>query len=87
MQHDLQQHKLAAPNLNGQGPSGSEPVMVNGITVEDDVGQLQLQLQMVQSHLRYDVASIDSHVFESYDETYQWAVATCRPEEWKYAAP
>jgi hypothetical protein len=58
--------------------------MVNGIPVEDAVEQLQLQLQMAQSCLRSDAASVAGHVFESYEDTYQWVVANCSPEDWQY---
>jgi hypothetical protein len=73
-----------APNLTGQGPSVSEPVMVNGVPVEDAVEQLQLQLQMVQSRIRCDAASVSGYVFESYEDTYKWVVANCSPEDWQY---
>jgi hypothetical protein len=65
MQQDLQQHKLRVPNLNGPGPSKSEPVVVHEITVDDAVEQIKLELQMVQSRLRSDAASINGHVFKS----------------------
>jgi hypothetical protein len=58
--------------------------MANGVPVEDAVEQLQLQLQMVQSHLRSDAASVAGHVFESHEDTYQWVVANCSPEDWQY---
>jgi hypothetical protein len=35
MQHAFQQHKLMAHNLNEPGTTASEPVMVNGVPVED----------------------------------------------------
>jgi hypothetical protein len=57
--------------------------MANRVPVEDAV-QLQLQLQMVQSRLRSDVASVAGHVFESYEDTFQWVVANCSPEDWQY---
>jgi hypothetical protein len=65
-------------------PSASEPVMVNGAPVEDAFEQLQLQLQMVQSCLRSDAASVAGHVFYSYKDNYQWVVANCSPEDWQY---
>jgi hypothetical protein len=63
LQHDLQEHKLMAPSLNVPVPSGSEPVMENVVPVEDAVEQLQLQLKMVQSHIRYDSASVPGRFF------------------------
>jgi hypothetical protein len=84
MQHEQQQHQLSAPILPGPGKSDRETVMVNGIPVEDAVEQLQLQLQMMQSRLRSDAASVSGHVFESYEDTYQWLVVNCSPEDWKY---
>jgi hypothetical protein len=62
-----QQRNVMIPNLNGQNPSGNAPLMDNGVPVEDAVEQLQLQLQMVQSRLRYDAASVAGHIFESYE--------------------
>jgi hypothetical protein len=53
--------------------------MVNGVPVEDAVEQLYLQLQMVQSRLRSDSASVAGHVFESYEDTCQWVVANSSP--------
>jgi hypothetical protein len=58
--------------------------MANGVPVEDVVEQLQLQLQMVQSRLRSDAASVAGHVFESYEDTFQWVVDNCSPEDWQY---
>jgi hypothetical protein len=60
------------------------PVMVSGVPVEDAVAQLQLEIQVVQSRLRSDSASIVGHVFESYEDTLAWAVAHCSPEDWQY---
>jgi hypothetical protein len=60
------------------------PVMVNGVPVEDAVAQLQLEIQVVQSRLRSDYASIARHVFESYEDTLVWVVAHCSPEDWQY---
>jgi hypothetical protein len=74
-----QQRNMMIPNLNGQNPSGNAPLMANGVPVEDAVEQLQLQLQMVQSRLRSDADSVAGHVFESYEDTHQWVVATCSP--------
>jgi hypothetical protein len=48
------------------------------------VEQLQLELQVVQSRLRSDAASIGGHVFESYEDTFKWVVANCSPEDWQY---
>jgi hypothetical protein len=79
-----QQRNTRVPNLNGPNPSGNAPVMANGVPVEDAVEQLQLQLQMAQSLLRSDSASVVGHVFESYEDTYQWVVAYCIPEDWQY---
>jgi hypothetical protein len=74
--------------LNLQGPSGTESFMVHGVPVEDAVeklqSQFQPQLKMVQSHLSSDTASVAGHVFESYEDTYQWVVANCSPEDWQY---
>jgi hypothetical protein len=79
-----QQRNVRVSNLNGPNLSGHAPVMANGVPVEDAVEQLQLQLQMVQSRLRSDAASVAGHVFESYEDTYQWVVANCSPEGWQY---
>jgi hypothetical protein len=59
--------------------------MVNGVPVEDDVVQLQLQIHVVQSRLRSDYASIARNVFESYEDTLAWVVAHCSTEDWQYA--
>jgi hypothetical protein len=83
-QQEFWQHNLAPPLLPGAGSSGIGPVMVNGVPVEDAVAQLKLQIQVVQSHLRSDSASIAGHVFESHDDTLAWVVAHCIPEEWQY---
>jgi hypothetical protein len=53
--------------------------------VEDAVAQLQLEIQVVQSRLRSDSASIARHVFESYEDTLAWVVDHCSPEDWQYA--
>jgi hypothetical protein len=83
MHKEHQQIKLSAPMFPGSGQSLSEPVMVNGMPVEDAAEQLQLQLQIVQSHLKSDASSVAGHVFESYEETYRWVVAYCRPVDWQ----
>jgi hypothetical protein len=59
-------------------------VMVNGVPVEDAVTQLQLEIQVVQSRLRSDYASIAGRVFEYYEDTLAWVVAHCSPEDWQY---
>jgi hypothetical protein len=51
-QQEFRQHNLAPPLFPGAGIPGSGPVMVNSVPVEDAVAQLQLQIQVVQSHLR-----------------------------------
>jgi hypothetical protein len=84
VQQEQQQKKLSAPMLPGSGQSVREPVVVNGIPVEDAVEQLQLQLQMRKSRLRLYAASVAGHVFESYEDTYQWVVANCSPKDWQY---
>jgi hypothetical protein len=84
MQHEQQQTHLSVSTLPGPGESDREPVVVNGTPLEDAVEQLQLQLQMVQSRLRSDAASVAGHVFESYEDTYQWVVENCSPEDWQY---
>jgi hypothetical protein len=80
MQHEQQQTQLSASSLPGPGQSDREPVMVNGIPVEDAVEQLQLQLQMVQSRLRSDAASVAGHAFESYEDTINgwWPIAALK---------
>jgi hypothetical protein len=60
------------------------PVMVNGVPVEYAVVQLQLEIQVVQSRLRSEYASITGHVCESYEDTLTWVVAHCSPEYWQY---
>jgi hypothetical protein len=57
---------------------------VNGIPLEDAVEQLQLQPQIVQSHLRSDADSVAGRLCESYEDAYQWVVAHCSPEDWQY---
>jgi hypothetical protein len=47
---------------------------VNEILVEDAVVQVQLELQMVQSRLRSDAASVAGHPFEYYEDTVKWVV-------------
>jgi hypothetical protein len=83
-QQEFRQHNLAPPLFPGPGSPGSGPVMGNGVPEEDDVAQLQLQIQVVQSRLRSDSASIAGHVFGSYEDTLAWVVAHCSPEDWQY---
>jgi hypothetical protein len=80
VQQDLQQHKLVSVG-NGvpQLPLVEDPLMVHGIPVEDAVEQLQLEIQVIQSRLRSDAASIGGHVFESYDNTSRWVVDNYSP--------
>jgi hypothetical protein len=73
---------LNAPTVPVSWQFDRDPVMVNGIPVEDAFEQLQLQLQIVQYHLRSDAASVAGHVFESYERTYKWVVVNCIPEDW-----
>jgi hypothetical protein len=68
-QQEFRQHNLAPPLFPGAGSPGIGPVMVNCVPVEDAVSQLQLQIQVVQSRLISDAASIYEHVFESYKDT------------------
>jgi hypothetical protein len=56
-------------------------LLVNGIPAEDAVVQLQLELQVVQSQLGYYSASIRGYIFESYEDTLNWMVANCSPED------
>jgi hypothetical protein len=87
MQQEQQQTQLSASTLPEPGQSDLEPVTATGIPVEDAVEQLQLlQLHMVQSRLRSDGASVAGHVFESYEDTYQWVVANCSSEDWQYVS-
>jgi hypothetical protein len=60
------------------------PAMVNDVHVEYAVVQLQLEIQVVQSRLRLDYASIAGHVFESYEDILVWVVAHCSPDNWQY---
>jgi hypothetical protein len=80
MQQEQHQNQSSAPTLPGPGNFDREPVMVNGIPVEDSVEQLQLQLQMVQSRLRSDAASVAGHAFESYEDTINgwWPIAALK---------
>jgi hypothetical protein len=67
----------------GSLPSSSSPdvpLEVNGIPVEDAVAQLQLEVQIVQSRLQSESASIGGRVFESYEDTLKWTVTSCSPE-------
>jgi hypothetical protein len=57
---------------------------VNGIPVVDAAIQLQLELQMMQSRLRSDAASVCGHTFESYEDTLKWVVAHCSSYDWQY---
>jgi hypothetical protein len=86
VRQEFRQHNLAPQLVPGAGIPGSGPLMVNDVSVEDAVEQLQLQLQVqvVQSRLRYESASITGHVFESYEDTLQWVAAHCSPEDWQY---
>jgi hypothetical protein len=78
------QHKLTPPILSGAGIPGIGPVMVNGVPVEDAVVQLKLQIQVFQSRLISDSASIAGHFFGYYEDTLAWVVAHCSPKEWQY---
>jgi hypothetical protein len=60
------------------------PVMVNDLPVEDAVAQLQLKIQVVQSRLISDSASIAGHLLESFEDTLAGVVAHCSPEDWQY---
>jgi hypothetical protein len=84
IQQEHQQTQLSASTLPVPGQPDREPVVVNGIPVEDAVEKLQLQLHMVQSRIRSDAASIAGHVHESYEYIYQWVVSNCSPEDWQY---
>jgi hypothetical protein len=53
-----QKRNVMIPNLDRQNPPGNAPLMAYGVPVEDAVEQLQLQLQMVQSRLGSDGASV-----------------------------
>jgi hypothetical protein len=81
IQHKQQHTHLSASTLPVPGQPDQEPVVVNGIPVEDAVEQLQLQLLVVQSRLRSDAAYVAGHLFESYEDTYKWVVANCSPED------
>jgi hypothetical protein len=81
-QEEFRQHNLALPLLPGADIAGIGPVMVNCVPVEDAVAQLQLQIQGVQSRLRSDAASIAGHVLASYEDTLEWVLAHCIPEDW-----
>jgi hypothetical protein len=61
------------------------PLEVNRIPVEDAVAQLQLEVQVVHSRLRSELASIGGQVFKSYEDTLKWVVTHCSPEDWQYA--
>jgi hypothetical protein len=80
---EFRQHDLAPQLLPGAGPPGSGPLMVHGISAEDALEQLQVQV--AQSRLRSDSTYIKGNVFKSYEETLQWVVANCSPEDWQYA--
>jgi hypothetical protein len=54
MKQEQQQNYMSASTLPGTGQPDQEPVMINGIPMEDAVEQLQLQLQVVQSRTRSD---------------------------------
>jgi hypothetical protein len=59
MKQEQQQNYTSASTLPGPGQPDQEPVMVNGIPVEDAVEQLQFQLQVVQSCMRSYAALIN----------------------------
>jgi hypothetical protein len=80
MIHQEQQSHIASCG-EAQGLQWS---MVNGIPVEDAVAHLQLELQMIQSWLRSDAASVAGHTFESYEDTFKWVVAHCSADDWKH---
>jgi hypothetical protein len=83
-QQEFRQHNLASQRLPRGGGPAMGPVMVNGVPVGDAVAQLELEIQVVQSRLRSDSASIAGHVFESYEDTLAWVVAHCSTEDWQY---
>jgi hypothetical protein len=84
MKHEHQQNYISGSTFPRPGQSDQELVTVNGIPVEDAVEQLQLQLQEVQFCLWSDAAYVAGHLFDSYEDTYQWIVANCSPEDWQY---
>jgi hypothetical protein len=87
VQQDLQQHKSSTGGRNlpsSAPPPPVVPLQVNDTPVEDAVMQLQLELQVVQSRLRSESASIGGHVFESYKDTLKWVVTNYSPEDWQY---
>jgi hypothetical protein len=81
-QQEFRQHNLASQRLPGGGGPVMVPVMGNGVPVEDAAAQLQLEIQVVQSCLRSDSASISGHGFAYYDDTLAWVVVHCIPEDW-----
>jgi hypothetical protein len=62
---------IASCGGSQEGPDAGAS-MVNGIPVEDAVAQLRLELQMVQSRIRSDAASVAGHMFELYEYTDGW---------------
>jgi hypothetical protein len=84
MKHEHQQNYISGSTLPRPGQSDQELVTVNGIPVEDAVEQLQMQLQEVQFCIWSDAAYVAGRVFDSYEDTYQWIVANCSPEDWQY---
>jgi hypothetical protein len=53
-QQEFWQHNLASQRFPGGSGPVMGPVMVNGVPVEDDMAQFQLEIQVVQSRLRSD---------------------------------
>jgi hypothetical protein len=81
VQHYLQQHKLKVPN-NAVLPEPSPNLMMpQGVTIEDAVFQLQIELQVLQSRLWSDTVCVGGYTFESYEDTLKWATANCSAED------
>jgi hypothetical protein len=58
LQQDLQQHILRVPCNVGIPRPSRNPVVPQGVPIEDAVLKLQIDLQVVQSRLRSDAACV-----------------------------
>jgi hypothetical protein len=65
------------PNNLGAPGHMQGPVMVHGVPVEDDVEQLQIELQVVQSRLHSYASCIGGYTFESYEYTLKREASNC----------
>jgi hypothetical protein len=82
LQQEQQSHIASCGGAQQAPVTGSS--MVNVISVEDALAQLQLELQMVQTRLRSDTTSVAGHNFEYYEDTFTWVVAHYSTDNLQY---